>query len=886
MRKNYQAILIFWLLPVMVYSQMSIDFENGSLDGWVESSPGRWAASSLEPIHGMYSLHHSFDNPEASHDEISIFLNGLALSQGTTTWRFQLRHGYPPSSNNHWSVFLFADQEAAGMHPDGSAYGYAVGVNYLGTDDILKLWRVKGSEITELINTGLNWQLLVGTTQPAGIEVSRTAAGVWTLKADVSGGFEDLETLGQATDMTFNSALYFGVHYKYSSSQDQLLWLDDLQITGVFEVDDQPPAVDHVEVIDAHTMEVHYTETVQSASASDIIHYSINRGIGTPAQVTRLNSLSYSLRFEQSFIPDITYQLSIQDIEDPAGNKLVPVQLDIVYHQIRRFEVLINEIMADPSPAIGLPDAEYIELVNHSEYPARLGNWKLEAGNEEDVLPDYILMPDEYVVLCSSVDAGRFPNGVPVLSIPGFPVLSNTGESLVLKDRDETMISFVHYTDTWYGENFKSEGGWSLERIDPRNPCQGASNWIASKDSEGGTPGKLNSVSGNNPDMDSPSMGKILLSSDSSLWVWFSEPLDIELAEQASAFLVTPDLGHPSSIIMMSPDFRVASMTFRDTFRRGTVYTLHVQTNITDCAGNILPAEKTGRFAIPEEPQPLDLVINEVLFNPFPGNVDYVEIYNRSDKVINLVSAQIANRDEVSQALDDPTLLIEDGYLFFPGSYLVLTTRPDLVMQEYFTHDPDAFLRMGTMPSFNDDAGNVVLLWQWSSVLDEFRYEEDMHFPLIIDREGVSLERIHMDRPTQDRSNWHSAAETAGYGTPGCQNSQYLIATETDHTFSVEPEIFSPDNDGYKDVVDLHYQFKSSGYVATITLFDARGRIVRKLLQNALLGTEGYVTWDGLDDQGVKAPIGIYLFYIEVFKLKGEVIREKMTCVLAGKLSG
>jgi len=52
-----------------------------------------------------------------------------------------------------------------------------------------------------------------------------------------------------------------------------------------------------------------------------------------------------------------------------------------------------------------------------------------------------------------------------------------------------------------------------------------------------------------------------------------------------------------------------------------------------------------------------------------------------------------------------------------------------------------------------------------------------------------------------------------------------------------------------------------------------------------LLGSEGYFFWNGLNDAGVKAPIGIYLFFVKVFNLKGKVMAYKVTCVLARRFN-
>jgi len=169
-------------------------------------------------------------------------------------------------------------------------------------------------------------------------------------------------------------------------------------------------------------------------------------------------------------------------------------------------------------------------------------------------------------------------------------------------------------------------------------------------------------------------------------------------------------------------------------------------------------------------------------------------------------------------------------------------------------------------------------------VLDDFSYNEDMHFSLLVTTEGVSLERISVDQPTNEDSNWHSAAQTVGFATPGYKNSQFLDKSDLTEEITVSPEIFSPDNDGKDDLLEISYKFGQPGFVATITIFDAKGRTACKLVQNELLGSSGSFMWDGTEDNGQLALKGVYLVYIQVFNLNGNLKEYKKTCVLAGYL--
>jgi hypothetical protein len=189
------------------------------------------------------------------------------------------------------------------------------------------------------------------------------------------------------------------------------------------------------------------------------------------------------------------------------------------------------------------------------------------------------------------------------------------------------------------------------------------------------------------------------------------------------------------------------------------------------------------------------------------------------------------------------------------------------------------------MASLPEKSGTLALLDNNLKILDQFGYSSDLHFQLLTITEGVSLERIHDDKPTNLADNWHSAAADAGFATPGYENSQAFKGNEISPAeIWVEPEVFTPDNDGTNDYVTLNYLFDKPGYVATILVFDSRGRIIKQLANNLLLGTRGMLTWDGINADGRLEDAGIYVFYTEVFVTSGEVFRYKKTFVLAKKM--
>jgi len=68
----------------------------------------------------------------------------------------------------------------------------------------------------------------------------------------------------------------------------------------------------------------------------------------------------------------------------------------------------------------------------------------------------------------------------------------------------------------------------------------------------------------------------------------------------------------------------------------------------------------------------------------------------------------------------------------------------------------------------------------------------------------------------------------------------------------------------------INVNLATPGYVANMWIFDSRGRIVKTLLKNELLGSSNSFRWEGLKDDNTKAPIGAYMVMVELFNLDGK----------------
>ncbi len=850
------------------------------MSNWIQSTPGRWEISAENPLAGSFSLHHSYNNPVSGHDGISLPIPGLQLNGNQTAWRFKIKHSYPPSAANNWAVFLISNREASDMVPQGTADGYIIGVNYSGSDDHVKLWKSKAGSTGPVIETWFNWQSLVSTEKTVFFEIIRSELGLWSIVIDTTGTGNEWFHIGSATDPELFQPLYFGIYYEYSSAQDRKLWFDDLEITGIFVEDTVPPRVRTLNILHPQTLVLQYDEPVRKLSATDSLKFRVDRSIGHPADILSPDQATQWLIFNEPFSNGEFYNLSLGRIKDPTGNELPDTVIRFEYHIPAPYELVINEIMADPIPPIGLPESEYIEVLNTSGYDLLASGWSIGVGAHLKPIPIFYIPGGSYGLLISRSDTAGYREFGTVIDLDGLPALTNAGQTITIYNQNKQVISSITYSVDWYGDDLKSDGGWSLEQIDPLYPCAEATNWRASVDISGGTPGRQNSVLSSNTDLGAPEVINVFIMDSTQLMVGFNEIYSRLKAGDPDNFNVDQGIGAPDSVTLISPGFNRLILHFQKEFEPGIEYVLSVGSGLTDCAGNAVESGQI-RFGFPSSCDSLDVVINEVLFNPLAGGNDFVELYNRSDKILDLGTLSVATRDAQDGSVKSAQMISGHGLLMFPGDYVVLTASSESVLQFYWTSDENQFIELNKMPAYSNDKGTVVLLTKWLNIIDEFRYAESMHHALLKSGEGVSLERIHPDLPTSDLLNWHSAAESVGFATPGLINSQFADKVAGTDPVWVNPEIFSPDNDGHDDVVFLNYEFKEPGYVANVMVFNSQGRLIRRLVNNQLCGTSGSFIWNGEDDGGQRAGIGIYVIFLEVYNLKGEVKAYKKTCVLA-----
>lgn len=860
-KKVISALLLLLTCFSVAFSQFRDDFSNrnlanrwqGNIEKFVVNNDERLQLNDVSTI-----------SPARLATSVSIL--------GSTTWEFWLTMDFAPSTTNYANIILSADK--ADFSQGFNGYWLKMG-GISGDQDAIEFYRQDGTRRT-LIFSGSAGAVANAPTIVR-VRVTRDAQGLWTLFADYKGDRNFVEE-AMAIDNTYNIGSFFGLECIYTATRSDKFLFDDFLIDT--QKDDIPPQLLTVNPLNATTLELIFDEPIQLSTNINDFQIEPTR---TVTQIKSGSANSLIINVSPNLVSLESYTITVNNIRDVAGNTLLRASRTFEYIQFELpepYDLLMTEIMADPTPTVGLPDVEYVELYNRSKKVFNLKGFLLSNPRKGISLPDYVLLPGQYVVLYKG-EQNLFRNNN--LGLSDFPLLVNGGDDLALLAPNGTIIHTVSYTINWYKNTKKKDGGWSLEMINPEDFCNvDGANWQASENGNGGTPGNRNSVWNVVADQRFNGVVRALVLEASKVRLFFDEAVDINAVANLNNYTIQ-GLSLKNALAE-PPIFNTVLLEFTDNIPANQIFRINLGLNITDCQGNVIENNNFVEFAIPDIAELMDVIINEVLFNPETGGSDFVELYNRSDKIIDVGQFIMANRQGAFISEVKPVRM---GYLLFPKSYVVITPSVEDIKSRYRIENPQAFIE-SDLPSYPDREGTVVVYRagaQQEVILDEFSYNRDFHHPLLDDENGVSLERINPERPTQDSNNWHSAAASVGFATPTYQNSQFLNIDENIKTlFTLPYTTVSPDGDGFQDFLLLNYQLDEVGFIADIRIYDANGRLVKRLNKGELLATEGSIKWDGTLDDGKKARIGIYVVQAEYFQTDGKTGFFQKEFVVAGRL--
>ena len=419
-------------------------------------------------------------------------------------------------------------------------------------------------------------------------------------------------------------------------------------------------------------------------------------------------------------------------------------------------------------------------------------------------------------------------------------------------DPEGIIMDSVSFTSSWYGNSSKREGGWSLERIDPARICSGAQNWTASVSEAGGTPGRVNSVNASRPDLHGPEMIQAIWLPENKLRVVLDEPLGYP-DPPVSAFRILDKEGIIRVEITASRD----TLWLTPELPRDTTRTVILEAkSLTDCSGNLRSSQV--EVSVPSGLVPNVLRINEILFNPFPGSFDFVELHNPSKNMFLVRKIQLTLMEADGQTIRS-RLENHQERLILPGSHWVLSKNPSEVIIRYGgnTEDIPEPVNLFNIP----DEGGIVVFSVDGLFQDSIRTDNSFHHVVLDNLEGISLERVSPDLDGMRQAAWMSSAEGA---TPGLINTQTQLLEENREFVDLSPEVVKP-YEKYNNVLILRVQPPIPGLVATVRIFDLQGVLKARVCENKILSANEIIRWDVTGLDGRIIPPGYYILAGEFF---------------------
>lgn len=306
----------------------------------------------------------------------------------------------------------------------------------------------------------------------------------------------------------------------------------------------------------------------------------------------------------------------------------------------------------------------------------------------------------------------------------------------------------------------------------------------------------------------------------------------------------------------------------------GQTYTLSY-TDVPDLAGNLGSGALGFTYRAPAALVPGTLVVNEILFDPLPDQVRYVELRNTTGQPINLRGLELwrGTREGVGVSAVNRTLP--------PYGVVCLASDTAQVRAQYLPPDSARFLLLPGLPLVGREGDTLRLLSAAGVTLDSVIYSPEWHSAWVADSRGVALERRSGTGTATAATTWASAASTVGYGTPGYANSQLDPVLATGGTFRLLRRAFSPRGDGLTDKLELELHYPDYGWQTEWAIYTPQGQEVRRFAPLLLPTHPVLLVWDGRSSRGDYLPPGFYILLLEVRHTDGRHDRHRAACVVA-----
>lgn len=795
-------------------------------------------------------------------------------------WDIYFRMNFNPSASNRLRIYLAA-QDSNLMESD--AFYLDIGEN--GND--VPIYLVRRTDGADEILLTMETGAVAFDPAQARVKVTYHGDGEWELWADYKG--EQLFPDRRSVEGAFldTGDYFFGLHCSYTVTRATLFFFDNLRI-GTPQPDTTIIEISDIRVLSPDGIQISLSKLPDANSVLLTENYSIP-GIGNPNQIIYDDESSnrIELYFEQEFENGENYLLELNGLEDLSGNlSFDQKEFTFILPELALpGDLVINEIHSLPSANTLMPQIKFIELYNPSDKFIDLSGITFSDRSRTATLKEEILSPGEFLLVASASDIGQLESFGRTMGLDIFPSINNNNDDIELRSASGELLFAVSYRPNWFDDAVKAEGGYSLELINPNILCASRDNWRLSNNASGGTPGAVNSVFDADFTPGAPEISYGSFSDAGQLTLVFDRELDWNAGLSITALNIDALEGDAQVLVDPRAPFQLELNT-QEPWQEDQFYRIEIE-GLTSCAGDVTGGSIFYEFKVPVPANPGELVINELLYHPPVGVRDFIELNNVSEENYFRLSDLLFYHKRSNQT--EVVLRPSSDRIIQTGDLLTIGRETELISSAYEVENPK-WLHTLDLFSIDNNSGSLVLSAFHTDevvVLDSISYSSDLHDPLLRNTRGISLERTDSALDGSFSAAWYSASTFSGGATPTAQNSQKRIVAEVDSKdfFFLPTRTFSPNGDGFEDFLQLEYRIDDPGYVANIRIFDMNGRLVRNLVRNESLGTNGVILWSGENNSGEKANIGIYVILIELHNINGDRKKERLTAVLADRLN-
>ena len=418
--------------------------------------------------------------------------------------------------------------------------------------------------------------------------------------------------------------------------------------------------------------------------------------------------------------------------------------------------VLLNEVMYNPVNG----EPEWIELYNNLDFDVDLENWSITdllttPSKTKIQSKDYNFPAKTFLVIAKDSTIYNFHRVISSkIIISPFANLNNDADGIVIKDSRDVTIDSIRYELSWGGAY-----GKSLERKSILASSIDKNNWSSSKDLELSTPGRINSITSKKIDLFVKSISSLIpypayndeinlaanvinsgtnTSGDFTVQFFILSNNGLNYFSEGRGKNILPN---DSTLVISNAKLKLNETK---TITCKILFAEDEDTLNNTFAADIIPGLKRNT-----------ILINEIMHDPLAGESEWIEIVNASAEPVNLKNWQISDLLPSSTK----SVITTKDVLLNPGEFAIITY--DSLRYLYFPPKKFFQAKFGSLSSTDG-----VLIYDFrDAVIDSLKYNSAW-----VGEKGFSLERISLNRPATDSTNWSISVNLNG-ATPGIKNS-------------------------------------------------------------------------------------------------------------------